>query len=261
MKRKIGVAAMMALMASAAVATSALAQCDNGNPAPLLKWDANGFAYETDYNPATFHSNAGSQLVVVGKIVLFCSPFQDLDATDPTKEYTFLFAGLESQPPGTAHNNVGLGTIQHLTDYGSGVFFIYEDTTPDAPDQANMPPNPPNAQVPANYIDGTLILEGVLANFQTTVTQADPPGPPPPQFTTSFLGNYQFTGPALSPYFQRIVGSLEDHLQGLWCANGTGMGLCSIPAGYSAHPSGKFDQPPATTAIRSTWGSIKQLYR
>jgi hypothetical protein len=32
------------------------------------------------------------------------------------------------------------------------------------------------------------------------------------------------------------------------------------PSGYSAHPDGKFDNPP--TAVRtSTWGAIKDLYR
>ena len=44
-------------------------------------------------------------------------------------------------------------------------------------------------------------------------------------------------------------------MQGLWCVTSG----CT-PSGYSAHPDGKFDNPP--TAVRtSTWGAIKDLYR
>jgi hypothetical protein len=251
MKRKIGMVALLTLMTIGALATTALAQCGTG---VLLKWDGNAFAYESSYNAATFHSDPGSQLVVVGKITLFCSPFQDLDTSDPTREYTFLWAGLTSA--GTLHNPVAGGGTRHQTDYGSGVFFIYEDTSPDTPGENSMPPNPPNAQVPSTYVDGTLILEGNLTNFQTTVTRFNNGN-----FATSFLANYQFTGPALSPYYQRIQGSLADQAQGTWCATGSANGLCGIPAGYSAHPNGKFDQPPPTPTQTSTWGSIKQLYR
>ena len=33
------------------------------------------------------------------------------------------------------------------------------------------------------------------------------------------------------------------------------------PTGYRAHPNGKWDSPPTTATSRSTWGTLKQLYR
>ena len=93
MKRKIGVAASLALIVAGAFATGAFAQCDQGF---YIKFDENAFAFESNYNPATFVSAAGSQIVVVGKVSLFCAPFADLDASDPGKEYTFIWAGMTS---------------------------------------------------------------------------------------------------------------------------------------------------------------------
>jgi hypothetical protein len=90
MKRQIGVAMLVALTALASFASGALAQCTTGM---LIKWDENGFAYETLYNPNTFISSATSQLNVVGKVSAFCQMLNGLDALDPTREYTFLFTG------------------------------------------------------------------------------------------------------------------------------------------------------------------------
>jgi len=252
MKRKIGVAASLALIAAGAFATGAIAQCDQGF---YFKFDADAFAFESNYNPATFHSAPGSQLVVVGKVSLFCAPFADLDATDPTKEYTMVWAGMTSI--GSTHVPIAGGATRHQTDYNSGVFQIYEDSPPDAPTAlGGMPPAPPNAAVPANFTDGTKILEGNIYNFVTTVTRFSNGN-----FATSFRGDYQFTGPIGGTYFERVGGNLQQILGGVWCAQGTANGLCGLPAGYSSHPNGKFDGPPVVPVNATTWGAIKQIYR
>src|SRR6059036_2134765 len=93
MKRRIGVAALAALVTVVAFAGAASAQCGNGL---LIKFDADCFAYETSYTPATFISDPGSQLNVVGIVSLFCSPLADLNANDPSTEYTFLLTDLTS---------------------------------------------------------------------------------------------------------------------------------------------------------------------
>jgi hypothetical protein len=242
MKRTIGVAVLLGLLSLGALTTQASAQCGTG---PMIDWDAHCFAYETNYNPATFTSAAGSNLTVVGIVELFCSPLSFLDPDDPTKEYTFVFSGLTSA--GTGHLTPFPGLDVWQTDYVGGTFAIYEGTPRNAPLAGAMPANPPNASVPANFADGTLILSGTLSNFYTEITQQT--GQPA---NGSFTANYEFTGGSLYPLVQNTG---EGFMQGLWCVTG-----CQIETGYSAHPDGKFDTPP-TPAVTSTWGTIKTLYR
>jgi len=250
MKNKIAVAALLALTSVGALATTAFAQCGTG---VFIDWDGDAFAYETNYNPATFISAAGSQLTVVGKIVLFCSPLADLVPSAGT-EYTFVWSGLTSL--GTVVTPLGGTSTRYTTDYGPGQFFIYEDGTPDAPSAGAMPPNPPNALVPSSFADGTLILQGSIVNLKTIVTLLLNGN-----YATSFAADYDFTGPIGGTYFDRVDDFGVAKVAGLWCATGTANGLCGNPEGYSAHPNGKFDLPPATATTVSTWGAIKQLYR
>lgn len=252
MKSKFGMA-LLVLMATGALASRASAQCGTG---PMIEFDNNTWAYESNYTAATFHSAPGSGLTVVGKITKFCAPFQDLDALDPTKEYTILMLNLTSS--GSTHAPFLVTGTRHETLYSGGTFIIYEDLSPDAPTLATLAANPPNAQVPARFADGAIILTGTLANFRTTVTESPAGGPP--QYSHSFRADYQFDGPPAGTYYLRVAGSGPGLAQGTWCANGSDNGLCILPAGYSAQPNGKFDNPP-TAATSSTWGTIKQLYR
>jgi hypothetical protein len=242
MKRKIGVAVVLGLVALGALATGAFAQCGTG---PLIDWDANSFAYESSYNNATFISSPGSNLTVVGIVALFCSPLNILDPNDPTTEYTFVFSGLTSA--GTIPSSPFPGLNVWETDYAGGTFTIYAGSPRNAPLAGSMPINPPNAAVPALFQDGTAILSGTLSNFHTEITQTTGGLP-----NGSFTANYSFTGGTL---YSLVAGTGTGFVQGLWCVNG-----CQIAQGYSAHPDGKFDTPP-TPAVRSSWGSIKTLYR
>ena len=61
MTSKIGAAGIVGLLAMALLAPRAGAQC-TGYPGPMIKFDSNGYAYETAYTPATLISAAGSQL-------------------------------------------------------------------------------------------------------------------------------------------------------------------------------------------------------
>ena len=116
--RKIGLAALLGLMSVFTFAVPALAAgpCDTGT---LIDWDADAFAYETNY--ANLFSNPASNLTMVGVINLFCSPLDILNPQDPTKEYTFIFMNLISQ--GTTVIPVGTSTI-YDTIYDQGLFFI-----------------------------------------------------------------------------------------------------------------------------------------
>lgn len=262
MKSKIGVATTVALAITCLASGQAAAQppqpgCGSGM---LLKWDADAFAYETAYNPATFISSPGSQLNVVGIISVFCAPLQDLDPTDPATEYTFRFTNLTSA--GTVGPTVVGGTDTrwrtNYTSSGAIQFQIYQDSPRNAPtDAGGMPPNPPNAQVPAQFIDGTLILEGTLSNIRTTIVHVASSN----TYTHELTGSYSFTGPVGGTYYQRLAGT-GGPIISTWCVSGSSaQALCDdIPEGYSAHPNGKFDN--LRTAVQSsTWGAIKQLYR
>ena len=252
MKRQIGVAMLVALTALAGFASGARAQCTTGM---MFAWGENAFAYESNYNPATFISSNGSQLNVVGVLTVACQMFSGLNPSDLNKEYTFLLTGLTSGGT-TGPTPLAGGSTRWTTSYTGGNFFIYEGTPRNAPSALAMPPSPPNADVPSKYTDGTLILNGTLSGFSTTITRFSNGN-----YSNSFRGNYVFTpGGTLFG----LVGPENGLLQGTWEANDDAdpgkIGLLDLPAGYSAHPIGKFDQP-VTATQSSTWGTIKQLYR
>jgi hypothetical protein len=251
MKRKIGLAASLALLAATALTGSASAQCSTA----LIDFDA-ALAYESNYNVATYISTAGSQLNAAGVVAVFGGALADLDANDPTKEYTFVWTGLTSA--GTVGPTpIAGGATRWQTNYTGGTFQIYEGSPRNAPtNTADFAPNPPNAMVPANFTDGTLILEGTIPTLVTTVTRFSNG-----VFSGSFrVDPYTFTGPVGGTYYNRVIGA-SCLLGGLWCVSGAANGQCTNPTGYSAHPNGKWDGPPPVEVESSTWGAIKQLYR
>jgi hypothetical protein len=246
--RKIGLAALLGLMSVLAFAAPVTAgPCDTGT---LIDWDADAFAYESNY--AFLSSQPGSNLTMVGTINLFCAPLNVNNPADPNKEYTFVFLNLISQ--GTAIIPVGTVTVFD-TQYAQGIFFIYEGSPEDAPlADTPMPSFPPNVDVPGKFVNGINILSGQLNNFNTTVVIGGAGGP-----AGNFRGDYRFTG---GTQFALVAGQTDGLFTGLWCApvvpDGT---VCDVQPGYSAHPDGKFDQDPATPAANSTWGAIKAMYR
>ena len=252
MKRKIGVAASLALIAAGALSSGASADC----VAVLIKFDADAFAYETSYNPATYISAAGSQLTVVGIVSQFGGALANLDATAAGTEYTFVMSGLTAGAQTNFQTVAGVN--RYTTGYGSGTFTIYEDSPRDAPTYAGgIPANPPVAgSVPDRFNDGTPILTGTLSNFNVIVSQFVSTG----NWSGSFRADYTFTGPIGGQYYNQVQGT-SCLVGGLWSPKGTANGQTNLPAGWSAHPNGKWDGPAVTETASSTWGAIKQLYR
>lgn len=252
MKKIFGVAAVMALL-TGGLAASALAQCGTG---VMIKFDADAFAYETNYTQATYNSAPGSVLSIVGQVSYFCSPMAALDPSDPTKEYTFYITGLTSL--GTQVFGPFGGTTFYETDYNcaGATWEIHEGSPENAPTATTPMPALPSALVPATFIDGPTVLSGILlpngsnVGFHTSVTVNGS------NINGSFLSNYQATGGT----FFGAVGDGIAVFQGNWCVVPASSGGC-VPATYSAHPNGKWDAPPTTATTTSTWGSIKSLYR
>lgn len=244
MKKIFGVAAVLALL-TGGLTTSAVAQCGTG---PMMDFDADGFSYETAYNPANYHSSNGSTLRIVGHINKFCAPLAFLDPTDPAKEYTFLVTLTST---GTVHYGPFAGFNYHETDYTGGTWAIYEGSPEDAPTAATPMPALPSALVPARFTNGTLILSGTLSGFHTSLSTTISTG-----FTNgSYVSNYVATGGLYYP----LIGSGSAIFQGLICVTPEPAGC--RPLTYSAHMDGKWDTPGTTGAAKSTWGSLKQLYR
>lgn len=265
MKHKIGVAALLGLLAVSTMATHAFSACNpllpcTGGPCPILiQFDANCYSYETSYNRTGYNSAVGSMLTIVGTVSAFGPPLNILNVSDPSKEYTFVMSGLTSA--GTVPGSNG-PTLLYDTDYSGGTFTIYEGSPRDAPSttsqwSANCPGS---AGIPAKFNDGTPKLTGVLCGFHVSISKT---GAFPA--TGSFRANYRFTNPnAPNPppagNLFNSVGEGEGVLGGVWCVT-SGCTLCPGNTGYSAHPNGKFDASPTTAVHRSTWGTIKSLYR
>jgi len=256
MKKKIGVAGLMAILVMGATAPAALAQCGGQL---LMKFDADCFAFESNATlsvleggTGAWKSNAGSQLTVVGLMTLFCAPLNVNVPNLPVTEYSFVWSGMAA----TAATSEAVYVVNGKkwdTDYSNGSFFIYEDSPADAPRATTpMPINPPNATVPVNFADGTLILSGSLAGLHTTVTRTN--NTASAIWGGSFGASYQFTG---GTQFGLVAGSGVNSVNGNWC--GKYPSGCT-PTGYTGHPNGNWDFG-VTPVKSSTWGAIKQLYR
>jgi hypothetical protein len=260
MRSKIWVAAAMTFVATALSVAVATAQC----PAPsdtaglMIDFDGDAWAYETAYTPATFSSAAGSQLTVVGIVSLFCDPFLGLDLTDPSKEYTFIWDGLTTAT-GTLTQSIGSVARRYTTVYAGGNFRIYEGTPRNAPVAATLPALPAGGIVPDAFVDGTLILSGAMEPLTVIVNKTSSG-----TYNGSFKANYHATG---GSFYDR-VGDAINLMDGLWypvpatnpdppAPLGTGL----LPAGWSAHPNGKWDMPRTVPVLPSTWGKLKTIYR
>lgn len=272
MKRKIGVAGLVAILAIGAIAPAAFAQCGGGI---LIKYDSDVWAYETDAvldlegtTQGVYKSNPGSVMTVVGTITLFCGTLSGFDAnpvTNPGTEYTMYWTGLTTTA-GTVESLFPSSTTgpgrKYDTSYSGGTFEIYENSPRNAITQAQIAANPqPGATVPANFIDGTLFLSGTFSTLTTVVNRAalNNTG----SFGGSSNGGYAFnTGGGSGSASALVVGYGPGTLGTGWCGKypSTAPGGC-VPDTYTAHPFGKFDIPVATDVQSSTWGAIKQLYR
>lgn len=246
MKKIFGVAAVLALLAAGSTTATAAGPCDSG---VFMDFDADGFAYETNYIPASYRSVSGSVLTMVGHINLFCAPLAGLNPADPNKEYTFRVTATSTGR--IAYGPFG-GFVFHETDYVNGSWAIYEGSPEDAPTDAGGMPALPSALVPATFVNGTVILSGVFlgplhTSISTDGTQANTNG--------SFTANYQATGGSM----YGLVGNGQAIFQGNWCVWPAPAGC--VPATYSAHPNGKWDLPPTTSTTKSTWGALKTLYK
>jgi hypothetical protein len=182
---------------------------------------------------------------MVGTISQFGPPLDYLNAGNPAVEYTFYVHALISNgtvptgPPATEF---------YTTTFTGGLIEVYFDSSPDA----SFDPNPPNAGVPADFIDGgPPLLTGIFTSF---TVQTD-------NFTAFNIGTIEgdivWTGGSELPSLNNGSGGT---CPGLLTGGLTYYPPVSIP-GYLYRHDGKIDQQCPTPTRKSTWGSIKSLYR
>ncbi len=208
---------------------------------PVIDWDP-AYGWQAGATPTNLP--AGGEFKMVGVISGFDAPLGDLNALDPTREYTFYVYGLISG--GTVPTGPPATTF-YETNYSGGVIAVYEDLSP----ESSFDPNPPNAGVPGDFIDGTLILSGTFSRF---VVQSN-------NFTAFKVGNIEgditWSGGTMLDRFRRIGGAI---CPGLFTGGST-WNTSVVPAGYLFRHDGKIDLQCPTAIEGSTWGRIKSLYR
>ena len=226
----------------AALMTAAVSNEVRAAAGPVIDWDP-AFGFQSGATP--FNMPAAGEFKMVGVISDFGPPLDDIDASNPAVEYTFYVHGLTSL--GTTF--VGpVGTRFYTTTFTGGTIEVYADNTP----EASFDPNPPNAGVPADFIDGGApILTGSFTSF---VVQTN-------DFTTFQTGNieggFNWTGGTL---LYRLPTNGGEPCPGLFTGGMTWNASVGIP-GYLFRHDGKIDLQCPTPARSSTWGKIKTLYR
>jgi hypothetical protein len=197
-----------------------------------------GYAVEDARVVDDHTSTAGDTLTIVGHVVQFQDPFDDLDANDPTVEYTYVYSGLISA--GTVVSGSGMFAV-YDTDYAGGILRIYEDPAQNS-DFAN----------PATFADGTMILEASLSNFRLTTLAINCSG--------NQSGSFQFTGGTL---FDRVsAGGIgyEGIIAGLFSVCSSLVPSAQQTQGYFGLSDSKLDIDPPTPTRKSSWSRIKTQY-
>lgn len=223
--RLCGLLAFAGTLAAGSVATAA---------GPPIDWDP-AYGWQAGGTPTNLP--AGGEFKMVGIVSAFDAPFGDLNAGDPTREYTFVMSGLIST--GTVAIGPPAMTL-YETHFTGGTFELYEDLSP----ESSFAPFPPN--IPS-FTDGTLLLSG---NFTSFFVQSN-------NFTAFQTGNIEgalnWTGGTLLPRL------LPYGCTGLFTGGMTWRSTVVIP-GYLYRHDGKMDLQCPTPASPSTWGRIKSLY-
>lgn len=222
----------------------------------IADWGPNSYAWETNYNNATYISNPGSLLNAVGIVDDFAGPLASLEPIPAGREYTYLLwklvsAGTQITPGGFANT---YRTVYNTTSSSSNNLQIWT-----SPTNALFAPNPVNPAVPSTFIDGSLVLSGMFQQLTVTFIRRNSD-----QLVlsgnadsgTPSVANGVFDGGSALPLVSVGTRPCPFRVTGGWLARAG-----SFPAGFSAHFDGKIDIDCPTPAETSTWGRIKGEYR
>jgi len=216
----------------------------------IADWGPDSYAYETNYNSATFVSAPGSLLEAVGIINDFAGPLGPLEPIPAGTEYTYWITNL-----------VSAGTTITPGGFANTYRTVYNTINP-AGDNIRIYRSPANANfasAPGTFNDGVLVLSGRFQSLTVTFARRNSDlvvlGGNADTGTPS-VANGVFTG---GSEFGRVS------INGVGCPfRVTGGWLArpgNFPPGYTAHFDGKLDIDCPTPATSATWGRIKGQYR
>jgi hypothetical protein len=197
-----------------------------------------GYGYEDPDPDPSRVGESGAAFVGVGTI----HDFGAITPADPAlHEYTFHLSGL------TVTREETFGPYVVLEYTGPGRFRIHEDSLPFGT-PADYLANPPNAAVPADFIDGTVVLELAVGQLQLVID------------TTTGEGNWTFYEVVATD------GVWADHPAALgwdgvaWIVDLTTDLGTNDPEGFACRLDGIAFQE-ALPVESTTWGAIKRQYR
>lgn len=221
----------------------------------IIDWGPNSYAYESNYNAATYISNSGSQLTAVGIVDDFAGVMASLKPVPPGTEYTYYMSNLVST--GTT---ITIGTTYNVykTVYNTANPALNNIEMWTGPTNAAFGTNPPNATAPSTFRDGTLALSGrfqsltvtfLRRNSDSSIQSGNADSGTPSVANGVFTGGSEINRVSVNgvPCPFRVTGG--------WLARAG-----SFPAGYTAHFDGKIDIDCPTPVEASTWGRIKGTY-
>ena len=209
-----------------------------------------GYDYETDGVPNATYLDMGDSYFAVGFVTSFHPVWLEPYVDTGLNEYTFYQYGL------TVDSYFFAGGILSVTFASGGEIDYYEDPSKNAQNPPNPPncpaygSNPPNADSPAKFSDGTLAISGALVNASLYYDYNTDMG--------GFQSEMNITGGAHSVYVP--PPSWNGWLMTGITTPPPGGNPCPAPAGYDHQLSGEC-RHPVVPANRGTWGSLKKLYR
>ncbi len=208
------------------------------SPAPAraqtLIFDYVGFDYESpDLLPG--FGEVGAGYVGLGVVP---SLFAPLVSDTSLNQYTYVISGMQVNSVQT------FGSFQLIT-YTSGTISLYQDAKSSGT-PAVFAPNPPNAQAPGSFTDGTLYLTGTLTGFQFV------------RNTVNGSGSYEaacvFDGGS-------NLSNIPPSDRTGWTFAGSTTNALNIPPGYAHQIDGQNFITIPTSAAAGSWGALKRRYR
>lgn len=198
--------------------------------APSLQWQELRFYAPPGATPE--NQPAGTPLVGVGVLTGLDVPFDGMPLPGPELEYSVHLTGFSL---GTVTTGVP-GDRTYTTWYNRGTMDVFQDPTPDH----DFGTAPPNATVPASFVDGEPFLQGEVYSFIVVTKES----------STSLVGGFH----------------IEARLDGYVSCRGDAVGtLAWDPAGsasgYFLRHEGGYAMDCVDPATTSTWGRVKAGYR
>lgn len=209
-----------------------------------------GYDYETDGAPNATYLALGDSYYAVGFATSFHPTWLEPYVDTSLNEYTFYQFGL------VVDSYDFTGNVLVVTFAPGGQIAYYEDPSFDATNPPNPPncpaygSNPPNADVPSKFNNGTVAIAGNLDNASLYYDYNFDQG--------GFASDMNITGGVHSIYVPPASWSG-------WFMSGLtspppGGNPCPAPTGYDHQLSGECRHPVVSTS-RGTWGALKKLYR